>query len=74
MMVRERRFAQLLEQKTLVYFKEFGASRDLNRTTGKWAAPGAKLPVHLCATEIMHFMTPYSRPLGFGGGRKGGRA
>jgi PBSX family phage portal protein len=68
MLQRERRFAQLLEQKTLVYFKEFGASRDLDKTTGKWAGQGERLPANKRATEILHFTclpdahTPYGVP------------
>lgn len=68
--VRERRFAQIIAGKP-VYFKEFGASRDLNRNTGMWAgdedsnsqrdpeAPKAatddRLPPTIRATEILHF-------------------
>jgi PBSX family phage portal protein len=68
MMVRERRFAQLVNDKALMFFKEFGASRDLDKTNGKWAAPGQRLPAARRATEILHFTalpdahTPYGVP------------
>ena len=66
--VRERRFAQLLNGRTIVFFKEFGASRDLDKTTGQWAPQGTRLPASLRATEILHFKalpdahTPYGVP------------
>lgn len=50
---RERRFAQVVGTK-IVYFKEYGASRDLNVHTGEWAAKGS-LEVELRATEVMYF-------------------
>ena len=34
--VRERRFAQRVALKQLVYYKEFGASREVNRNNGQW--------------------------------------
>lgn len=67
-MVRERRFVQLLNGITLVYFKEFGASRDLDKKTGNWAQPGQQLDASLRASEIIHFTvnidahTPYGVP------------
>lgn len=33
---RERRFAQRIAMKTLVYYKEFGVKRNVNRSTGAW--------------------------------------
>lgn len=66
--VRERRFAQMLNGRTVTFFREFGASRDLDKTTGKWAAPGERMPPTVRATEIMHFKvlpdayTPYGLP------------
>lgn len=39
----------------LVYFKEFGASRDLNKWEGEWADVGQKLSADLRATELLHF-------------------
>lgn len=67
-MQRERRFAQLLNGVTLVYFKEFGSSRDLDKNTGLWADPNKRLPANRRATEIQHFTclpdthTPYGIP------------
>jgi PBSX family phage portal protein len=66
--IRERRFAQLLNGRTVVFFKEFGASRDLDKNTGMWAAQGVRLPAMSRATEILHFKalpdahTPYGVP------------
>lgn len=51
---RERRFVQEINGKK-VFFKEFGASRDLDRTTGKWAKKGSRLPVQSRASEVIHF-------------------
>lgn len=48
----ERRFAQKVGTK-LVYYKEYGASRDLNRTTGEWA-PAGSLAANVRAHEIIH--------------------
>lgn len=67
-MMRERRFVQLLNGVTLVYFKEFGASRELNKRTGNWAKATEQLDAALRATEIIHFTvnidayTPYGVP------------
>jgi len=64
---RERRFVQAINGKK-VYFKEFGASRDLDRDTGAWVAEGQRLPVERRASEIIHFAgnkepkTPYGTP------------
>jgi PBSX family phage portal protein len=55
MMKRERRFVQLLNGVTLVYFKEFGASRDVSKSTGLWAEKGKRLPAKERGTEILHF-------------------
>lgn len=51
---RERRFVQLVNGVSLVYFKEFGASRDVNKTTGYWAPPNKRLPAADRGTEIIH--------------------
>lgn len=53
MMVRERRFVQIIGTKK-VYFKEYGASRDLNRHTGEWSAKGS-LALLDRASELIHF-------------------
>ncbi len=65
MNVRERRYAQKQGTK-LVYFKEYGASRELNRNTGEWAASGIEAKDR--ATEILRFIinedavSPYGVP------------
>lgn len=51
---RERRFVQTVNGKK-VFFKEFGASRDLDRNTGKWAKQGTRLPIGQRASEVIHF-------------------
>ena len=51
---RERRFAQV-QGKRVVYFKEYAASRDLDRNTGEWAKLGDKLDVRDRATEVLFF-------------------
>jgi PBSX family phage portal protein len=66
--VRERRFVQMLNGRTIIWFKEFGSNRDLDKYTGVWADPGVRLPANRRATEIMHFIalpdayTPYGVP------------
>ena len=65
---RERRFAQIINGNQLVFFKAFGASRDLDKNNAEWAAPGTFLPADRRATEIIHFSnlpdahTPYGVP------------
>lgn len=65
--VRERRFVQLVNGKK-VFFKEFGASRDLNVLTGEWAPAGTRLDVKDRASELIHLTgdkepkTPYGSP------------
>ena len=49
----ERRFVQKVGSK-FIYYKEFGASRDLNRKTGKWASTGTSLPSEDRAVEVVH--------------------
>ena len=67
-MTRERRYTQDVNGITLVYFKEFGASRDLNKNTGLWLQQGSRLPANMRGTEIIHFInlpdahTPYGIP------------
>ena len=64
---RERRFCQMINGKK-VYFKEFGASRELDRDTGEWAEPGVKLSIAKRSSEVMYFVvnkevrTPYGAP------------
>jgi PBSX family phage portal protein len=50
---RERRFAQV-QGKKVVYFKEYAASRELDRRTGEWAQPGETLNVEDRATEVLY--------------------
>lgn len=67
-MKRERRYVQLVNGISLVYFKEFGAKRDLHKHTGAWAPSGQRLPAKDRATEIIHFTnlpdakSPYGVP------------
>ena len=65
--MRERRYAQMIGHQ-LVYFKEFGALRDLDKVTGKWAAKGQRLPARRRGSELIHLTkypdahTPYGVP------------
>lgn len=52
-LTRERRFVQIVNEKK-VYFKEFGASRDLSKTRGVWTPKGTSLPATERATEIIY--------------------
>jgi PBSX family phage portal protein len=67
-MTRERRYCQLVNGVSLMYFKEFGSQRDLHKKTAAWAKPGERLPANMRATEIIHFTvlpdshTPYGVP------------
>ncbi len=64
--MRERRFIQAVGT-DLVWFKEFGASRDVNRKTGEWAPLGT-LKFEDRGNEIIHFKNqsdpfgPYGLP------------
>ena len=66
-LVRERRFAQKVGEQ-LIWFKEFGSSRDLDKYTGLWAADGERLPADKRASEVLYFgvnpdvTTPYCTP------------
>lgn len=78
MWVRERRFAQRVALKTLVYYKEFGATRDVNRNNGRWgpdpnkSTPDSGAPAPIApedkGTELLLFgihpdiKTPYFIP------------
>lgn len=67
-MSRERRYCQLVNGVTLMYFKEFGACRDLHKKTAVWSPQGQRLPAAQRATEVIHFTlipdahTPYGIP------------
>ena len=67
-MTRERRYCQLVNGVTLMYFKEFGSKRDLHKKTAVWSPQGQRLPAEQRATEILHFTaipdahTPYGIP------------
>ena len=67
-MQRERRFCQTLNGVNLLYFAEFGASRDLTKNLGRWAVKGQRLPLKDRATKVVHFTalpdanTPYGVP------------
>lgn len=60
MSVRERRFAMKVGNK-VIYFKEYGASRNLDRDTGMWEGEnedpgsGKKLTIDKQASEVIHF-------------------
>lgn len=68
LMQRERRFCQQIGGRAMAYFKEFGASRDLDKDSGEWLPFGQRLPAAKRATEIIHFTmlpdshTPYGVP------------
>ena len=66
--VREKRYVQMLgKDRGHVMFKEFNASRDLDRETGEWAEAGS-LPFEQRASEIIHLtliddpLSPYGQP------------
>ena len=67
-MQRERRYCQLVNGVSLMYFKEFGSKRDLHKKTAVWAPRGQRLAANMRATEIIHFTTlpdshtPYGVP------------
>jgi len=64
---RERRFVQMINGKK-TYFKEFGASREIDRTTGEWAKENMRLPIDKMGSEILHLTaiadskSPYGLP------------
>lgn len=67
MWVRERRFAQMVSNKK-VYFSEFGASRKVERLTGRWVIDERKTPPDTLGNEVIHLIvdrdgkTPYGVP------------
>lgn len=64
---RERVFVQKIGS-SVVYFREFGASRDVDVDTGEWAKPGERLPYAKRGSQIIHLKvqkdadTPYGIP------------
>jgi len=52
-LTRERRFVQIVNEKK-VYFKEYGASRDLSKSRGVWSPKGERLPSQERATEVIY--------------------
>ena len=65
--LRARRFVQIIRRK-IVYFKEFGEQRDLDRETGDFAKDGETFAAEKRGTEILFFRnkedigTPYGIP------------
>jgi PBSX family phage portal protein len=65
---RERRFAQRVALKQLVYYREFGTTRQVNRDDGKWETDTNKIAPKDCGTELLMFginpdiTTPYFLP------------
>lgn len=69
---RERRFAQRVAMKDLVYYREFGATRNVHRSTGAWIDPNKPedkaIPASEHGTELLVFgeipdiKTPYYVP------------
>lgn len=65
---RERRFAQRVALAKMVYYREYGTTREINRDTGEWEKPDAKIPPELRGSELMIFgihpdiITPYYLP------------
>jgi len=66
-MMRERRFVQMMSGQML-FFKEFGATRDLHKSDGLWASPGHPVTAKNRATELIFFQvgqdpnSPYGVP------------
>lgn len=70
-LARERKFGQILTQSAKRYYREFGASRELNRESGEWETPSKPVPPALRASELLFFTvsadvdTPYGVPRWF---------
>ncbi len=66
-MIRERRFAQKINER-LIFFREFGTSREIDKISGLWAKKGETISPQLRGTEVIHFTalkddaTPYGIP------------
>ena len=67
MMERERRFTQRVGN-NLIFFKEFGVERQLNKLTGEWIDGNSPVDLKTYATEVLYFnvnqdvKTPYGVP------------
>lgn len=65
---RERRFGQRVAVQQLVYYREFGSTRHIHRSTGKWEEPGNPIAPEDRGTELIMFgihpdtTTPYYLP------------
>lgn len=65
---RERRFAQRVAMKELVYYREFGTTREVNRMTGEWESEANPITPEDRGTELLMFgihpdtTTPYFIP------------
>lgn len=65
---RERRFAQRVALKQLVYYREFGTTRNINRNTGQWETKETPVAPEDRGTELLIFgvhpdiETPYFLP------------
>lgn len=67
MWVRERRFA-MINGGTMLYFREFDSSREIDRKTGQWLESQTEVTEDEKGTEVIHLMvnkdplTPYGIP------------
>jgi PBSX family phage portal protein len=52
--MRQRRYAQAVGEK-VVYFKDYGVTRNLNKDTGEWESAAKKVPADKRASEMLHF-------------------
>jgi PBSX family phage portal protein len=65
---RERRFVQRAALTELVYYREYGSTREVDRITGEWETPANPIPPERRGTELMVFgvsadvTTPYFVP------------
>jgi capsid portal protein len=65
---RERRFAQRIALKQLVYYRDFGTTRQINRNTGEWETATQKIAPENQGTELICFginpdvISPYFLP------------
>ena len=65
--MRERKFIQIIAGK-MIYFREFGASRQVDRDTGRWEDDDYQVNVNRRGSELIHLtlnpdvLTPYGVP------------